>query len=52
VKEMEACVEERLGSLWKETLERPFSMVNVVRCETFVRMGSGARRNENMIDSE
>ena len=40
VKAMEDCSEDKFGSLWKETLERPFSIVKVVRCETLVRLGS------------
>lgn len=48
VNAIEDCLEDRLGSLWKETLDRPPSIVNVARCETFVRLGSAALMKDNI----
>jgi hypothetical protein len=49
VKEIEVLSEERLGSLLKATLERPFSITNELRLAILVRRGSGALRKENMV---
>jgi len=48
VKAMLVLLEVMSGSLRKETLERPFSVLRVVRCENFVRLGSADLRKENI----
>ena len=40
--------EAGLLSLWNETLERPFSIVRVVRWETLVRTGPAGLRKDNI----
>jgi hypothetical protein len=41
--------EEGLVSLWKETLEHPFSIVRVVRRETLVGTGPAGLRKDNIV---
>lgn len=49
MKAIEEFCEESVGSLWKETLERPSSIVKVERWETLVRTGSAALRKDNIV---
>ena len=49
VNAIDVLLDERSGSLLKDTLDRPFSVLKVVRWETFVRGLSLALRNDNMV---
>jgi hypothetical protein len=49
LKTWRALWEEGLVSVWKETLERPFSIVRVVIWETLVRTGPAGLRKDNIV---
>jgi hypothetical protein len=49
VNPIDVLLSTRLGSLLNETLERPFSILNVERWATVVRGRSGALRKRSII---
>jgi len=51
VKMWNALRDEGFLSLWNETLDRPLSIVRVVRWETLVRAGPAGLRNDNIVTS-
>lgn len=50
VKDVVVFSEVRVVALEKETLERPFSMLIVVRVEHFVRSWLGERRKDSIVE--
>lgn len=50
VKAIEVFLQVRSGEVEKVTLDLPFSISKVVRCDIFVLLGDGPRRKDSMID--